>query len=128
MNTEECSICGLDINEKYCYKLYCNHTFHYECLLKTFLSSKKITYKHNNHCPYCREKCEYLPVVNGLKKLEVGIHVKNKEDLSDENGLPKNKNEPCKAILQRGKNKGNQCNKKCLLGYEYCGLHKKYIQ
>ena len=30
-----------------------------------------------------------------MKKLEVGIHVKNKEDLSDENGLPKNKNEPC---------------------------------
>ena len=60
--------------------------------------------------------------------MELGIHVKNIEDLYDENGLSKNKNEPCKAILQRGKNKGNQCNKKCLLGYEYCGLHKKYIQ
>jgi len=118
MNNEECSICGLDINEKYSYKLSCNHTFHYECLLKTFIAYKKNNYV--NTCPYCRDKCGLLPVVNGLNNLTKGVHYIN--------GKPELKCEPCKAILQRGKNVGNQCGKKCLLGYEYCGLHKKYIQ
>ena len=90
MNTEECPICGIELKEKYHYKLSCNHIFHYECLLKTFLSSKKVTYKHNNHCPYCREKCEYLPVVNGLKKLEIGIPlIVEFEHINDKIALPK---------------------------------------
>jgi len=119
-NEEECSICGIDLKDKYQYKLPCNHTFHYECLLKTFVSLNKDTYKYNNNCPYCRDKCGYLPIVNGLTKIKVGIHVSKKEEITYNcNHIS------CQAILQRGKNKGNQCNKKCLLGYEYCGLHKK---
>ena len=66
MNNEDCSICGLDINEKYKVKLSCGHIFHYECLLKTFLYLKKsniYNHKYVNSCPYCRKKCGLLPIV-----------------------------------------------------------------
>ena len=33
----------------------------------------------NNCCPYCRSKCDYLPVVNGLKKLKIDINSIYKE-------------------------------------------------
>jgi len=127
MNEEndECSICGVDFKGKYKHQLPCNHIFHYECLLKTFISSKQTTLKY---CPYCRKKCGHLPIVNGLKKLEIGIHVSSIEEMSYANGMSKIQNVFCKATLQKGKNKGNTCNKHCLLGFEYCGLHKKYIQ
>lgn len=119
---EDCSICGLKLNEKYQYKLQCNHVFHYECLLKTFVHSKNSYYsgKYTNKCPYCRSKCEFLPVINGLSKVREDIHYKYEK--------PELISVPCKAILQKGKNKGNKCDKKCMLGYEYCGLHKKYIK
>jgi len=122
-NTEiiDCSICGLNLKDKYQHKLSCNHIFHYECLLKTYQSIKKNDYKHRNCCPYCREKSQLLPVINGLKVISKGIHYHS------ENEKPELKCIPCKAILQKGKNKGNVCKKKCLLGFEYCGLHKKYI-
>ena len=122
---EDCSICGLKLNEKFQYKLQCNHIFHYECLLKTFIHSKNNSFyaaKYNNKCPYCRSKCEYLPVVNGLSKVKEDIHYKN---LSEK---PELISVPCKAVLQKGKNKGKKCDKKCMLGYEYCVLHKKYIK
>jgi hypothetical protein len=120
---EDCSICGIPLKDKYQYKLSCNHVFHYECLLKTFVHSKQTDFysgKYKNKCPYCRGKCEYLPIVNGLNKVIVDIHYKYEK--------PELKCTRCKAVLQRGKNKGNVCNKKCLLGYEYCGLHKKQMK
>jgi len=122
-NDDDCSICGLNLKDKYQYKLPCNHPFHYECLLKTFTPTKQYQI---NHCPYCRVKCGYLPIVNGLKKITIGVHGTSSELFAP--GKSEIKNEPCKAILQKGKNKGNICNKHCLLGFEYCGLHKKYIQ
>jgi len=120
-NEEECSICGIDLKDKYQYKLPCNHTFHYECLLKTFVSLNKDTYKYNNNCPYCRDKCGYLPIVNGLTKIKVGIHVSKKEEITYNcNHIS------CQAILQRGKNKGNQCNSMAnYLNGEFCGKHSK---
>ena len=38
---EDCAICGIPLNEKYTHNLSCNHKFHYECLLKTFISKSK---------------------------------------------------------------------------------------
>ena len=36
INDEECNICG-DIDKyKYKIKLICGHTYHYECIMKTF--------------------------------------------------------------------------------------------
>ena len=127
-NDEECSICGLELKEKYQHKLPCNHVFHYECLLKTFISLNKDTYKYSNNCPYCRSPCDYLPVVNGLKKLIVGVHFETVQEFTDENGILKLKNNSCQYILKKGKNKGNQCNKKCFLGYEYCKIHKESLK
>ena len=125
MSSEECSICGVDIGDKFCYELKCSHKFHYDCLMKTFMiSSNKI---NHNSCPYCRQNTDLLPLVNGLKKVIPGIHCNHstKEFILKKQELKENYSEPCKHILVRGKNKGNQCNKICLLGYENCKAHKK---
>ena len=131
MDTEECSICGLELNEKYCYELSCTHKFHYECLMKTFAHTPKKSYgkkKVVNSCPYCRKDCDYLPIVNGLKKLLIGVHFATIKEFSDENGFTKNQNTRCKFILTRGKNKGDECDKKSQLGYDYCKIHKKAMK
>ena len=125
MSDEECSICGLELKDKYCQELNCNHKFHYECLMKSFMNTSKLNKNNKNNCPYCRSSCDYLPVVNGLKKLIVGVHFETIQEFIDENGIIKNKNIYCQYILKRGKNKGNKCDKKCFLGYEYCKIHKK---
>ena len=70
-------------------------------------------------CPYCRKSCGLLPVVNGLNKIVPMIHHK----INDE--PPVNEQIYCKGILKSGKNKGDTCNKKCQLGYEYCTRHIK---
>ena len=114
MNTEQekqlCSICGEENNEVF-HRLNCNHTFHYQCLLLSFRNMK------NNNCPYCRSSKNYLPVINGVKKIYPNIHnVDNEYILSY-------KVKKCEHILTKGKNKGNQCSKNCRLGYNYCTTH-----
>ena len=39
--TGDCGICGLSIDDKFSHTLICNHTFHYECLIKTFQNIPK---------------------------------------------------------------------------------------
>ncbi len=119
---EDCSICGLSITDKYCYELPCKHKFHYECLMKTFMKNPKLNNK--NYCPYCRSESGNLPIVNGLKKILIGVHVNNYSELN----TIKLKNEPCKYILKKGKNKGEKCGKNCFLGYDYCKIHTKKIK
>lgn len=117
---EECSICGLSLNDKYAIELKCNHKFHYECLLCSFKEIKKTSFKHNycNRCPYCRRSCGVLPIVNGLKAITYQIHYKTTDK------KPEYEETRCKGILKSGKNKGSLCGKKCQLGYEYCKRHK----
>jgi len=125
---EECGICGLEIKDKYSYKLICNHEFHYECLMKSFQNTPKMK-KEYNHCPYCRKKTNYLPLINGLKKVIPGVHC-NSFGLSFNESKLSLKNDysvRCQHILTRGKNKGSTCNKNCFLGYKYCKVHKKDI-
>ncbi len=127
--TEECAICGDDLNDKYSYKLSCSHEFHYECIMKSFLNTPKIK-KECNHCPYCRNKTNYLPLVNGLKKVIPGVHcnIFGSSTHIHIQSLKTEYNIKCQHALTRGKNKGNLCAKNCLLGYEYCKLHKKDIK
>ena len=113
--SEDCSICGLSLDDEYQHTLSCNHTFHYSCLMKYHSYNKK-----NNSCPYCRSDCGYLPVISGLKKVIVGVHVKSYEDINNYTI-----NLKCNHIITRGKYKGNKCNKNCLLGYDYCKSHNK---
>ena len=129
---EDCAICGSSLYESYTHILSCGHTFHYECLLKSF-KFKSSHYKNNNNCPYCRSPNNILPAVNGLKKLELGIHIKPSDYYKDRGlGVIYNKNlrnlqnVPCKAILKRGERVGKICGKNCKLGSYYCGSHKKF--
>jgi len=123
---EECGICGLELNEKFSHSLKCNHTFHYECLMKSFQNIPKHK-KEYNHCPYCRKKSVHLPLVNGLKKIVPTIHCNNNAaDLWTLNLLLKNEySNKCGHILTRGKNKGSECGKNCVLGYTNCKAHLK---
>ena len=69
MDCINCSICGENKDTQYVHKLKCGHEFHYNCL---FLSFKGIK---NNNCPYCRSPNNLLPLVNGLKKIEIVLIV-----------------------------------------------------
>jgi hypothetical protein len=123
--SEECAICGLDVDDKFSYKLSCNHVFHYECIMKTFQNSPKKYKKQFNHCPYCRLKTGYLPLINGLKKIIPGVHCDfSSKSINDKkNTLKTEHSVKCQHILTRGKNKGNLCNKNCSLGYNTCKAH-----
>lgn len=126
VESEDCGICGLSIKDKFSYTLVCNHTFHYECLMKSFNNIPyTINKKKSNQCPYCRKNSEYLPLVNGLKKIIPGIHCSIESDtISSKNKELKEKyNLKCDYILTRGKNKGNACGKNCSLGYNTCKTH-----
>lgn len=136
MEILECAICGLSLSDGYVHKLECGHEFHYECLLKSF-KSKTSNYsyykKNNNNCPYCRSSNNILPIINGLKKIEVGIHIKVNDFYKNKglgtvynNKLINLQNVPCKAILKKGKRAGETCGKCCKLGSYYCGSHRNY--
>tara|TARA_B100001093_G_C26763675_1_gene986883 strand:+ start:342 stop:713 length:372 start_codon:yes stop_codon:yes gene_type:complete len=118
METEtnkECPICGLELSCKYTYKLNCSHEFHYECLIKTLQANTISNHTNKKSCPYCRERCGYLPPVNGLKKLILGVHdIKTYKNFTSI---------PCQHVMVRGKRKGEICNKNCKLGYNYCTVH-----
>ena len=107
---EDCSICGITLDDKFKIELNCNHIFHYECIMKSFKHNK------NTECPYCRKKNGLLPIVNGLNKPISGIHYWGNDKIT-------NTSTGCEGILKSGKNKGKQCNKKCKLGYNYCLFH-----
>ena len=113
MEDDNCSICGEILNDQFSYKLKCGHEFHYKCLLLSF----KNVVPHNNTCPYCRSSGNLLPLVNGIKKIYPEIH-----DISNLNNF---KTHTCNMVLQRGKNKGLKCSKKCALGYDFCKVHLK---
>ena len=114
---EDCPICGLGYNEKHCHTLVCSHKFHYECLLKTFTCNKH----EKKRCPYCKTKCEKLPMVNGIKPV-IGIHYNTIDEL---NNL-EIKDNNCKHLMLRGKRKGEECGKNCKLGYNVCSIHFKF--
>jgi hypothetical protein len=126
MSEEDCGICGLDLNDKFSYKLDCGHKFHYECLMKSFNNiSYTINNKKNNLCPYCRKNSDYLPLVNGLKKVIPGVHcnIFGNEIDDKKQELKEKYSQKCGYNLTRGKNKGNSCGKNCVLGYGYCKSH-----
>lgn len=108
-----CDICGDLLNDKCVIKLNCNHSFHYECVMKSFQCEKK----KMNSCPLCRQTHGLLPVVNGLTKVTRGIHY------IDYKNIPQLNNTPCCTILKSGKRKGEPCNAKCMLGMDVCKRH-----
>ena len=108
-----CDICGDLLNDKCVIKLNCNHSFHYECVMKSFQCEKK----KMNSCPLCRQTHGLLPVVNGLTKVTRGIHY------IDYKNIPQLNNTPCCTILKSGKRKGEACNAKCMLGMTVCKRH-----
>jgi len=111
---ECCDICGDTHKIKYVQTLKCNHSYHYECIMKAFICDRKKL----NQCPLCRLSHGLLPVVNGLPKLTNGIHF-----YSITNGLPEWSNVSCNSILQSGKRKGLQCDSKCMIGLFTCKRH-----
>ena len=90
---------------------------------KEFLIYKK----EYNHCPYCRKNGDYLPLVNGVKKVIPNVHCMNTtKSIQDKKIILKNEySTKCVFILTRGKNKGSECGKNCVLGYTNCKAHLK---
>ena len=116
-NEEECSICGDLLSTKFPIKLSCNHSYHYECIMKTF-QTNQYTKTYNRKCPLCNGKADLLPIVNGLKAPLKGIHYIQEYPHDFQN-------QTCQHIMKSGKRKGGTCNKKCILGYQFCGYHNK---
>lgn len=113
MTDNSCDICGDLLNDRCVIKLNCNHSFHYECVMKSFHCEKK----KMNSCPLCRQSHGLLPVVNGLTKVTRGIHYIDYKD------IPELNNTPCCTLLKSGKRKGEPCNAKCMLGMTVCKRH-----
>lgn len=111
MDSEDiCGICGDDYSCEIKYTLNCspcNHSFHYNCLIDTFLHTK-----YSNTCPYCRQHVGYLETPEN----RTPINKINGED------FPKYK---CIATLKSGKNKGNECGACVQPSYLYCKRHVK---
>ena len=114
MESEEndCAICGEPLSEKYEYQLQCNHSYHYECIMKSFTTNKY----NKTQCPLCRKDGGLLPLVNGLTKLHIDIHYTDIYPSDYQSTL-------CNKILISGKRKGQCCNNKCMIGYEQCKRH-----
>ena len=112
-----CSICGDDYSVKYMHKLNCSHTFHYECIVKSF----KII--HNRNCPQCRNESDLLPIVNSVKKPIHLIHYDFKTSKDELNLLINFKHVNCSHILIKGKNKGKSCIRPCVIGLYKCPTH-----
>jgi len=108
----DCDICGEPHKHKYVITLKCNHSFHYECIQKSFLCDRK----RKNSCPLCRGKHGLLPLVNGLPRLYSGIHFINKYPVDYVCT-------PCNSPLQSGKRKGSPCGAKCMIGLQVCKRH-----
>ena len=105
-------ICGDTIQSKCSLTLKCNHTYHYECIQKTFLMDRK----KRNKCPLCSQIHGLLPLVNGIPKLYYGIHYLDE--------YPKDYQcKPCTQLLKSGKRKGCECGAKPMLGSEVCKRH-----
>ena len=107
----DCDICGEPHKCKYVHTLKCNHSFHYECIMKSYIASRD----KYNQCPLCRKKQGCLPLVNGLPKLIRGIHYMDE--------CPEYNAGSCNAILKSGKRKGLECGSKCVLGFNVCNRH-----
>ena len=107
MSDEEicCDICGDPHKLKHVQTLKCNHSFHYECILKSFICDRK----KFNQCPLCRQCHGLLPLMNGLPKLVKNIHY-TKEYPVDYTQVS------CQVILKSGKRKGQGCQAKCMIG------------
>lgn len=114
MEDKICCICGDDLKSEFSHTLECNHSYHYQCILLSFKNM------NNNECPTCRSTGNYLPLVNGLKKIYEGIH--------DTSNLEEFSNHTCNMVLQKGKNKGQKCSKNCILGRDYCKVHYDKIK
>jgi len=117
MSDEEicCDICGDAHKEKYTITLKCNHSYHYECILKSFMCDRK---KHNQ-CPLCRKSHGLLPLVNGLSKIVKGVHYINEYPV-DYVQIS------CPVMLKSGKNKGQGCGSKCMMGPESSAMCKRH--
>ena len=107
-----CDICGEPHKLKYVQTLKCNHSYHYECILKTFTFDRK----KQNECPLCRAKNGLLPLVNGLPKLIRSIHYIDEYPLEYQPGT-------CTTPLKTGKRKGLGCGAKCMIGLPICKRH-----
>jgi hypothetical protein len=107
-----CDICGEAHNLKYVHTLDCNHCFHYDCIMKTFM----MDIKKYNKCPLCRKSSGLLPLINGLPKIIKGIHYITE--------YPSNyQSTKCSVILKSGKRKGQECGSKCIVGFDMCKRH-----
>jgi hypothetical protein len=108
----DCDICGEPHKCKHIHTLKCNHSFHYECIMKSYISSRD----KYNQCPLCRKKQGVLPLVNGLPKLIRGIHYITEHP-------PSYTSIRCISLLKYGKRKGGECGSKCILGFNVCNRH-----
>ena len=116
MDNPTCDICADPQKDKYMYTLQCGHSFHYECIMKSFLCDRKTNY---NQCPLCRQSHGLLPIVNALPRLIYGIHFNQYPP------PPKPEEIRCVEILKSGKNKGHVCGSRCMIGMNMCKRHHK---
>ena len=118
METPICDICADPQKDKFMYRLKCGHSFHYECIMKSFQCDRKT---NTNQCPLCRQTHGLLPIVNALPRLIYGIHY------CEYPPPPKPEEIRCVEILKSGKRKGDVCGSRCMIGMNMCKRHHKSV-
>lgn len=104
-----CYIC-YDVNNENSIQLKCNHTFHYDCILSSFLREPRL-------CPYCRQIHGYLTLKKNMTPIQ-NIHKEFGITLYSPFYYEPIK---CKGILKSG----HSCNFKPKFKSNYCGKHQK---
>ena len=84
--------------------LPCGHHYHYECI------SNHIFYSKSRQCPYCRQECDYIPLLPGQDVVK-NVH---REYFTQDR---------CCVILKSGKKKGEMCGSKTYGDYTTCLRH-----
>ena len=122
---KECPICYEELDATKI-TLMCNHTFHYDCIVKTFMKNN-----NNRTCPYCRLNVDFIELRNnypiqGIHKefniIEKYINLNDFQKVKELTHKYLNPNK-CKEIIKTGPKKGYQCKKNKKKNLNYCHLH-----
>ena len=128
-NENECPIC-YDVLDDTTEILKCNHKFHYNCIMKTYMHQLDKSSMPFRECPFCRNLGGELTGRPGTIPIK-GIHknynafLDSIKNLDGEELLKYFNDGKCYAIVKNGDNKGLQCKSASKPNSKFCGRHHK---
>ena len=117
---KHCEICCEKL-DKGTLTLDCQHTFHYECIIQSFLKSRTVS---KRECPYCRKRTSFLPLPRGSRHIPTLHGPLSTPSGSTHTGQGWGPVSYCGAKLATGWSKGQICKNKGRPTYNgLCKIH-----